>query len=309
MDSPAAETTYPAVILGLWPIAGITSVGVDRQSSRRTIAKAIELGLTWFDTAFSYGFDGESDRLIGELVASSSTRLHVIGKVGQRWTPDRQRVVDARPETLIQDAETSLQRMRLDAFDLLMLHSVDPQVPIEESAGALARLKKRGLAARIGVCNVELDQLKQFAEVAPVAAVQTPLNLWQREGLEALIPWCAQQKIAVHVYWVLMKGILAGKIGRDHQFDQQDSRPKYEVYRGEARQRTHRLLERMEHLASQLGTTVAQLSIGWALACPGVTSALVGAKRDWQIEETASSRALPADVVAQLDDWIREISL
>ena len=93
------------VILGLWPIAGITTVGVTAEDARATIRSAIECGIRWFDTAYSYGFDGESDRLLGEAIRGDRDRYGVIGKVGQRWSADRQRVVDASPATLIRDAE------------------------------------------------------------------------------------------------------------------------------------------------------------------------------------------------------------
>jgi len=294
--------------MGLWPIAGITSTGVNAETSRQAIETAIDMGVRWFDTAYSYGFDGESDRLLGQVIAQlssgSNESLAVIGKVGQRWDAAKQRVIDATPATIRLDAEASLQRLGIEQFDLLMLHSVDPQVPIEESATAIAELSQRGLAKQIGVCNVSLQELQRFASVIPPSAVQLPLNMLQTDILQEIVPWCHQRDVAVHVYWTLMKGILAGAITRDHQFSAADSRPKYPIYQGAARERTHRLVDRLQRLASEYGTTVSKLSIGWTISQPGVTSALVGGKYDWQIRETAGARPLAGEVLSKIDQAI-----
>jgi aryl-alcohol dehydrogenase-like predicted oxidoreductase len=296
------------VILGLWPIAGITSGITSDVDNRATIEAAHGAGVRWFDTAFSYGYDGESDRLLGEFLAdlerrSPAERSHcgVIGKVGQRWTTDRQREVDSSPKTLRADAETSLRRLRIDCFDLLMLHSVDPQVDIQESAAAMVELQQTGMTRKIGVCNIDLAQLTAFNEVKQADAIQIPLNLLQQENLTHLIPFCHKLGIEVHVYWTLMKGILAGKISENHQFGEGDSRSRYEIYRGEYRTRTHQIVGQLVSIASEHRLTVAELSIGWTLSQPGVTAAIVGAKYPAQIEETATSRPLSADILAKVD--------
>lgn len=295
---------FSPVILGLWPIAGITSVDVQEDHSLATLRRALDVGVTTFDTAFSYGYDGESDRLLGESIRGVRDRIQVIGKVGQRWTADRVRVTDGSMKTLVRDAETSLKRIGIDHFDLLMLHGPDPQVDVRVSAEALAMLQLQGKASAVGACNVNEQQIRAFAEVIPATAVQVPLNCLQQSSLENFIPWCSQRGTAVLVYWVLMKGILAGQIRSDHLFDSRDSRPSYPIYQGEMRARTHRLLDRLQVLAREYECSVAQLSVGWALSQPGVTSVLVGAKRPGQIEETAGSRPLSPELLAAIDEAI-----
>ena len=289
------------VILGLWPMAGITSGGVTEKDSLDTIRQALDVGIRSFDTAFSYGYDGESDRMLGMSVQGKREQVRIVGKAGQRWNAQRERIVDCTPETLTADAENSLRRMNVDHFDLFMLHAVDPNVDIRVSAKAVVDLQTRGLTKRIGVCNVNLDQLDAFCEVAKPDAVQAPLNMLQRGTLEHLVPRCIRLDIQVHVYWVLMKGILAGKIARDHRFSEGDSRPKYEIYQGDYRQRTHQLVDRLQEIAKQCQRNVAQLSIGWALAQPGITAAIIGAKRPSQIMETASSVALEAETLERVE--------
>ncbi len=290
----------PAITFGLWPLAGVTTMGVTPADADESMAAAIEAGITTFDTAFSYGYDGESDRLLGRFIKSDRDRFTVIGKVGQRWSPDHKRVVDASPAGLIADAETSLARIGIDQFDLLLLHSPDPNVPIETSAQTMDELMRRGLARRIGVCNVDEEQLKRFSGASACSAIQCPLNLLQRESLESLIPLATKLRCEVYVYWSLMKGLLAGKIGRDHVFAAGDSRPGYEVFQGDRRQHAHDVVDAMSVIAKRSGKTIAQLSIGWAASQPGVTSALVGARRPEQVEEIAKAERLDEATLAEL---------
>lgn len=307
MNRTGHSGTCPAVILGTWPFAGITSVGVTHQSSRETVFAAIDAGITTFDTAYAYGYQGECDQLLGECIRDRpKTELRIIGKVGQRWTQENQRIADGRREVLRADAIESLTRIGISSFDLLMLHQPDPHVDIRESAECLAELQEAGLCRDIGVCNVDPKQLSQFCEVALPSAIQVPLNLLQRDSLETLVPWCSQRGISVHVYWVLMKGILAGKIDRSFQFEAKDSRPKYPIYQGSFRERTHRLVDRLASIADANGLTVAQLSIGWALSQPGISGAIVGAKRPDQVRETSRATPLPASILAAVEAAVQE---
>ncbi|KAA5540295.1 aldo/keto reductase [Roseiconus nitratireducens] len=287
--------------MGLWPIAGITTVGVTKDAARETIRAAVEAGVTTFDTAYSYGYDGESDRLLGEFVRAERDRFTVMGKVGQRWTPDRRRVVDGSSRQLIADAEESLARMKLDQFDLLYLHSPDPNVPLEESAAAMESLRARGLCRQLGVCNVSPPQLDQLASRMDLHAIQCPLNLVQTDSIATLIDPCRSVGRSVYTYWALMKGLLAGKISRDHVFAEGDSRPGYAIYQGQPRQAIHDMLDQLSLIARQFGQSVAQLAVGWVISQPGVTGALVGARRPEQIRELAGARPMDAELLAAVN--------
>lgn len=289
------------LVLGLWPIAGITTLGVTSDDARATIAAAIDAGITKFDTAFSYGYDGESDRFLNEFLQTDRDRFQVLGKVGQRYGPDQKRVVDASPRQLTEDAELHLQRLGIETIDTLFLHSPDPEVPLEQSADAMLKIKSRGLCREIGICNMTPEQLQVFGAVCPLGAIQCPLNLIQTEPLSTLIEPCRTEGTNVYVFWSLMKGLLAGKIGRDHRFAIGDSRPGYPIFQGELRRSIHDALDRLSVLGQSLGKTVSQLSIGWVISQPGVTAALIGAHRPEQISETAKTTFLTPDVIDEIN--------
>lgn len=300
--------TFPGdchVIMGLWPIAGITTIGVTAKEADATVAAAIDAGVTAFDTAFSYGFQGQSDHRLGNRIRGQRDRFFVIGKIGQRWNDRFERVIDGRAVTLIADAENSLNRIGIDRFDLLMLHSPDPDVPIEDSAEGIASLRERDLCSATGICNADPEQIRRFAEVVKCDAIQCPLNLMQRDRLGDVIPSCESDGREVFVFWTLMKGLLAGKIGRDHRFEAGDVRPQYEIFQGDARERTHVVLDQLAEIARQSDRTIAQLSIGWALAQSGVTAALVGARHPAQIIEAAAATPLPVELAERIDRIVK----
>jgi aryl-alcohol dehydrogenase-like predicted oxidoreductase len=289
------------VALGLWPIAGITTIGVTASDAEKTIMTAIDSGITTFDTAFSYGYEGQSDRLLGLHLKKDRERFSVIGKTGQRWNSRRERIVDGSKARLVADTELSLERLGIERFDLLMLHSPDPIIPIETSAEAIADLQQRGLCSEAGVCNINVDQLQRFQSIVRCEAIQCPLNLLQRASLEHLIPYCETAQIRTYAFWTLMKGLLAGRIQRDHQFQPGDSRPSYPIFQGSARERAHRIVDGMNALAEEFQQTTAQLAIGWVLSQPGISMALVGGHTPEQIRETALARPLAPDQTKAID--------
>ncbi len=276
-----------SVALGCWPIAGISSLDVNEQDSLRTIAAALECGINFFDTAYSYGFSGQADLLLAKSLKGWTGETIIATKVGTHYDSDGQRVVDGRPETLIRHAKESLDRLNRDRLEVLYLHTPDPNVPLQESADAIAELISSGLVLHAGVSNVNLPQLQLFHSRCPVTVVQPYFNMLQRDVVAEIGAYCEAEKISIACYWVLMKGLLAGRMQRDHQFDPADRRLTYAVYRGEAWQRAQDLLDELRAISKEMNCTVAQLVVAWTIAQPGITVALCGAKRPEQITETA----------------------
>jgi len=290
----------------------MTSLDVNDRDSMRTLRAAIDSGINFFDTAYCYGPDGESERLISKALlqdASAVDRSDVIiaTKGGIHWDPSGGRVLDASPERLRRECEESLRRLKTDYVDLLYLHAPDPATPVTESADALRSLMESGKARTIGVSNFSLKQLQAFHSVCPITAVQPPYNLLQRQIEQDIIPWCRVEDVSVVSYWPLMKGLLAGKLSRDHQFREGDGRPKYPMFQGSEWEKNHDFIDELRDIADSLGKTVAQVVINWTIHQPGITSVLCGAKRPDQIEETAGAMGwqMGTDTLLRIDSALR----
>ncbi|MCA9178229.1 MAG: aldo/keto reductase [Planctomycetales bacterium] len=288
-----------AVAMGCWPIAGMTSLNVTREQSLSTLRAARESGINFFDTAYCYGPDGESERMIGEVLGAERDEVVIATKAGISWNPDGSRRLDAKPETIKRHFRESCRRLGAERVDLFYLHAPDPGLPIEDSAGAFRELYDEQQVRAVGVSNVSLEQLRAFDQVCPVHCVQPPYNMLQREIERDLLPWCHERDIAVCVYWPLLKGLLAGKLPRDHVFAPQDGRAKYPMFQGEQWQRNQDLVDDLRPIAGELGCSVATLVVAWTIGQPNITTALCGAKRPDQIQESAAAMSL------QLDESVR----
>ena len=286
-----SELTVSPVAMGCWPIAGITTVDATYHDSVATLGMALDHGINFLDTAYAYGMDGESEKMIGEVIADRRSDVVVATKGGIHRVGKGQDF-DARPETLRRECDESLQRLGTDYVDLYYLHAPDAQTPIAESAGAIGDLITSGKVRTAGASNLNVEQLGEFHEACPLTAVQPHFNMLQQEIEADVAPWCRERGISLCVYWPLMKGLLAGKIGRDHTFHPQDGRPKYPMFQGEEWEKNQTFLDELRAIAEEEACTVAQLVVAWTIARPGITSALCGAKRAWQIEETAGAMRL-----------------
>ncbi len=270
-------------------MAGTTSPGVNDADSIATIRSCREVGVNFIDTAYCYGPNGESENLIRKAIQSDRDAYVIAGKCGIHYNAQGEQEQDARPETIRRECEESLQRLGTDVIELYYLHSPDPQVPIADSAGAIAELIAAGKVLTAGVSNAHLPQLEEFHAVCPVTAVQLPYNMLQRGIEQATIPWCLERGIAVVVYWALMKGLLAGQISRENPLSASDKRLKYPMYQGEEWQRNLQFVDELRLVAEDAGKSVAQLVVNWTINQPGITVALCGAKRPYQFAEVAGA--------------------
>lgn len=295
---------------GCWPIAGVSTLNTTRAESVATLQAAQDCGINFFDTAYSYGYHGEADKLLAEAFPSWPSDIILASKVGMHFDASKQRVTDGRPETLIAHTHQILERLNRAYVDVLYLHLPDPKVPIAESAAAIVELVGSGLARFAGVSNVDAEQLAEFHAVCPVCVVQPPFNMLQQDAVSQLRAVCAGQGIGIAAYWVLMKGLLAGHMQREHQLEPNDRRRTYEVYQGEAWHRAQDLLDVLRTLAKELGCTVAQVVIAWTLSQAGISVALCGARRPQQIRETAAAMDVELDAagLSQIDVAIGRVA-
>lgn len=289
------------VAMGCWPIAGVTSIHVTEENSLATLQAAADAGITHFDTAWIYGYEGESEKLIGRALGHRRDEITIASKGGIHWE-NREQAHDARPETIRAECEGSLKRLGTDRIDLYYLHSPDPAVPLAETAGVFRELLDEGKIRSVGVSNCRVPQLEEFSSVCPLSASQPPYNMLQRHIEEEHLPWCREHNVSLMIYWPLMKGLLAGKLARDHQFEPQDGRQKLPMFQGEEWEKTQDLLDVLREVAAEAEVTVAQLVIHWTISQPGITAALCGAKRPEQIIETAA--AMNVSLTASQQAWI-----
>lgn len=296
------------VAMGCWPIAGVTSIDVNENDSLATLKSALDSGINFFDTAYCYGYEGESERLIARALGDQRDRIVLATKAGIHWDADRNRKIDGRPETIRAEFAESLERLQTDHVELLYHHAPDPQVPVEESAAAFRELLDSGRTRAIGVSNYSVEQMERFQAVCPIAAVQPHYNMLQREIEAEIVPWCLEKQVSIICYWPLMKGLLAGKLKRDHVFDPKDGRQKYPMFQGEQWQKNQDFVDRLREIAAEVGKTVSQVVINWTIRQPGITSALCGAKRAYQITETAAAMGfeLSAEQMKRINRAIAE---
>ena len=275
--------------MGCWPIAGVTSLEVNDADSLATLQAAADAGINFFDTAYAYGPHGESERLIAKALGSRRDELIVATKGGLALTPDGGKAIDASPETLGKHCDASLERLRTDYIDLYYLHAPDPKRPIEESALALKQLIASGKIRHVGASNCSLPQLKAFHQICPLTAIQPHYNMLQREIEAEILPWTQSEDIAAIIYWPLLKGLLAGQLPRNFEFKAGDGRAKYPMFQGDEWQKNQDFLDDLRQLADELERSVAEIVINWTIHQPGITSALCGAKRSYQIVESAQA--------------------
>ncbi|MDA0255924.1 MAG: aldo/keto reductase [Planctomycetota bacterium] len=307
--------------LGCWPLAGMTRAGVTREAAVATVRAAVDTGISHLDTAYCYGQHGESEQAIraalAEIGPAAREGVVIAGKCGIHWEadasrdPPRRQAVDGRPERIRAEVDESLARLGTDRLDLLYLHAPDPEVPIEESAGALRRLLEAGKARAIGLSNASRDQLERFTAECPLAACQMHFNMLQQDIEREILPWCIAQGVAMVVYWPLMKGLLAGRMHRGQTFPTSDSRHKYPMFQGEEFARNLDFVDALRTIAAGLASRaeaagagrepvrLPDLVLAWTAEQPGITSVLFGATSPEQVAENA--RALACD----LDDEAR----
>ncbi len=307
------EIEVSPVAMGCWPIAGMTSLGVNDADSLATLHAAIDDGVNFFDNAYGYGANGESERLLGRALkdrdASQRQSLVIASKAGMHWEANGERKFDASPQRIVSQCEESLRRMGVDRIDVYYLHAFDPAVPLEVSACAFAKLLEQGKVGCVGVSNLTIAQMETFTTACPISVVQPPFNMLQQQIQGDLIPWCQARDIAVVSYWPLMKGLLAGGIRRGHVFEKNDKRLTYDVFQGSAFERAQLLLDFLDPIATKYGVTVAEVVVNWTFNQPGITACLCGAKRDWQIQQSAAAMELEIsqDDLMSLDQKLFEL--
>ncbi len=256
----------------------------DKQEMIALIRKAVERGVTFFDTAEVYG-PFTNEELVGEALAPFRGKVVIATKFGIRIDPSGQQVVDSRPERIRHSLEGTLKRLRVDAIDLYYQHRVDPDVPIEDVAGAIKDLIREGKVKHFGLSEPGVKTIRRAHAVQPVTAIQSEYSLWWRRPEEELLPTLEELGIGLVPFSPLGKGFLTGKIDEKTTFDKSDFRNIVPRFTPEARKTNQALVDLLRNIAERKKATPAQIALAWLLAQKPWIVPIPGTKKLERLEE------------------------
>jgi aryl-alcohol dehydrogenase-like predicted oxidoreductase len=289
--------------------------GQDEQSSIRTLRRAVEIGVTFFDTAEVYGpFDNE--RLLGKALKGFRDRVVIATKFGFKIADHGVGVariagVDGRAEHVKEVADASLKRLGIDVIDLYYQHRVDPQVPIEETVGAMADLVRAGKVRALGLSEAAPATIRRAHAVHPISAVQSEYSLWTRDPEREVLPVCRELGIGFVPYSPLGRGFLTGTIRNQHSFGDADFRRTLPRFQTGALEQNLALVDALEAVAREKGVTAAQLALAWVLYQGDFIVPIPGARKIDHLEDNAAAAdiALSAADIAAIEAAVPQESV
>jgi aryl-alcohol dehydrogenase-like predicted oxidoreductase len=285
----------------------------DKQEMISLIRSAVERGVTFFDTAEVYG-PYINEELVGEALAPFRGQVVIATKFGWRIDPKAERGLaglDSRPEHIKQVTEGSLKRLKIDAIDLFYQHRVDPDVPIEDVAGAVKELIQQGKVKHFGLSEAAAKTIRRAHAVQPVTAVQSEYSLWTRGPEKEVLPVVEQLGISFVPYSPLGKGFLTGKINEDTKFDSSDFRNIIPRFTPEARKANQALVDLLRKIAERKKATPAQIALAWLLAQKPWIVPIPGTTKLNRLEENIGAVAveLTSDDLREIESAASKITI
>jgi aryl-alcohol dehydrogenase-like predicted oxidoreductase len=284
----------------------------DRQEMITLMRTAVDWGITFFDTAEVYG-PFTNEELVGEALAPVREQVIIATKFGFDVDPAtrQRRGLNSRPEHIRQAVEASLQRLKMDTIDLLYQHRLDPDVPIEDVAGAVKSLIAEGKARYFGLSEVGAQTIRRAHAVHPVAAVQNEYSLWARDSEAEVLPACEELGVGFVPWSPLGQGFLTGTIGADQTFGDGDVRSRFPRFTPEAMAANQPLIALLGKIAEQKNATSAQIALAWLLAQQPFIVPIPGTRKLHRLEENmrAADIALTADDLRAIDTEVAKIEV
>ncbi|HSN07597.1 MAG TPA: aldo/keto reductase [Hanamia sp.] len=264
--------------------------GKNDEESIKTIHKAFDLGVTFFDTADMYG-PYINEKLVGKAIAPFRKEITLATKFGILRDPEnpKKRGVNGRPEYVKSSVEGSLKRLNVEVIDLYYLHRKDPDTPIEETIGAMADLVKEGKIRGIGVSELNAETLRKAHSTYPVSALQTEYSLWSRDPEDDIIPTCKELGIAFVAYSPLGRGFLTGQIKNFEDLEEHDYRRFSPRFVGDNFEKNIELIKKIELIAREKDCTPAQLALAWVMAQGDHIFPIPGTKKVKYLEENVKA--------------------
>jgi aryl-alcohol dehydrogenase-like predicted oxidoreductase len=283
----------------------------DKQEAIKLIRTAFERGVTFFDTAEAYG-PFTNEELVGEAVASFRDQIVIATKFGFTFEADGKLTgTDSRPEHVKEVAEASLERLNTDRIDLFYQHRVDPNVPIEDVAGAVKELIQQGKVKHFGLSEAGMQTLRRAHAVQPVTALQNEYSLWWRKPEEEVLPTCEELGIGFVPFSPLGKGFLTGKIDENTTFDKTDFRNIVPRFTPEARKVNQALVDLLRQIAERKNATPAQIALAWLLAQKPWIVPIPGTTKLHRLDENigAANVELTPDDLREIDQAAASIAI
>jgi aryl-alcohol dehydrogenase-like predicted oxidoreductase len=277
----------------------------DEEESTATIHRAIELGVTFIDTADMYGAQfGENEELVGRAIADRRDEVVLATKFGNTVDAEGKRRVNGRPEYVHSALEASLRRLGVEQVDLYYQHRVDKTVPIEETVGAMAELVAAGKVRHLGLSEASPDTIRRAHAVHPITALQTEYSLWTRDPEDGVLAVTRELGIGFVAYSPLGRGFLTGRFHSPDDFADDDFRKYQPRFQGASFDRNWDLLDRVQQIAAEKEVTPGQLALAWVLAQGEDIVPIPGTKRRTYLEENAAAAEIeltPEDL-ARIDE-------
>jgi aryl-alcohol dehydrogenase-like predicted oxidoreductase len=270
----------------------------DDEQSVQAIHRAIELGVNWIDTAAAYGF-GRSEQVVGRAIAglSERERPYVFTKCSLLEGPGRRVAHSLKRDSVLREAEQSLERLGVDAIDLYQIHWPNPVEDIEEGWRALVELRDQGLVRHIGVSNFDVAQLERIQQITPVETLQPQYSLIVRDAERDVLPYCEANGIGVIVYSPMGSGMLTGRMTRERieSMPDDDWRKRDDRFREPRLTENLELVERLTAVAERHGTTPGAVAIAWTIRNPAVDAAIVGFRTPEQVDPLLPAASVELD--------------
>lgn len=300
-----SDMEVSVVSFGCWAMGRLGWGEVDDRESIAAVHRAVDLGINLFDTADVYG-RGHSEEVLGRALKGRRDKVFVATKVGNRWDNEGNLRADTSRDYILKAIDDSLRRLNVDVIDLYQTHRPDPNTPVQETMDTLMELIDRGKIRYIGTSNLTTKQLQEYQTYGKVVSIQPLFNLFVRYTTTRLVPHCRQSNVGVIVYSPMAMGLLTAKYDRPTTFPPDDFRSNNFLFQGKTFERNIAVARSLDAFARERGYTAAQLAVAWVVAHPDITSAICGAKRPPQIEETARAGDwhLSEDDLREIDEIV-----